>query len=343
MSAGDLDAFMATMVAAAVPVPPEEAERLAQERWGLVATATRLSGERDENFRLSCADGTQYVLKLANPAEDPAVTDLPTAALLHVERTDPTFPCPRVLRDREGHTLCRYEDGAGQKRTARVLTYLPGKTLQSAARSRAQRTACGRMAARLGLALRDFTHPLARRPLIWDLRHVGKILPLLNELPGLAEKDSVAALIERIEMLIAIRFRRLRHQVIHNDLNALNVLVDPADEAVVAGVIDFGDIVHTALVADVAIVAADQIASDSPARDSIADVVLAYHDTTPLLPLELALLNPLIAGRILTDVLVASWHRHRNPTGTHYADLDPAYVRAQVQLASELLSTDMPL
>jgi hydroxylysine kinase len=345
VSAGDLDAFMATMVAASAPVAPDEAEKLARDRYGLAATATRLSGERDENFRLSCADGAQYVLKIANAAEDPAVTDLPTAALLHVERVDPEFPCPRVLRDREGHTLCRYEDraGGGVRRTARILTYLPGKTLRSSTPSREQRTACGRIAARLGLALRDFTHPAARRPLIWDLRHIGKTLPLLQELPDLPEREVVAALIERIEMLTTIRFQRLRHQVIHNDLNDMNLLVDPADETVIVGVIDFGDIVHTALIADLAIVAANQLAAGSPARDSIADIVMAYHDTTALKPLELALLNPLIAGRIVTDIVLIAWHRRRNPNGTHYTELDAGFVHERVQLASELLSTDMPL
>jgi hydroxylysine kinase len=344
MTATDLDAFMATMVTPAVAVPVEDAEKLARDRYGLDAMATRLTGERDENFRLSCSDGAQYVLKIASAAEDPAVTDLPTAALLHVERVDPGIPCPRVLRTLEGGTQCRYEDRAGaMERTARILTFLPGKTLRTSVRSRAQRVACGRIAARLGLALRDFAHPAARRSLIWDLRNVGRTLVLLKELPDLAERETIAALIERIEMLIAVRFQRLRHQVIHNDLNDLNVLVDPSDEAVVVGIIDFGDLVHTALIADVAIVAADQIVGGSPARESIADVVMAYHDTTPLLPLELVLLNPLIAGRILTDVLVASWHRRRNPTGTHYSDLDPAVIRARVQLAAELLSTDMPL
>ena len=103
-----------------------------------------------------------------------------------------------------------------------------------------------------------------------------------------------------------------------------------------------GDI-ETALIADVAIVAADQITDASAARDSIADIVMAYHDTTPLLSREVALLNPLIAGRVLTDVVIASWHRRHNPTGTHYSDLDPVYVRERVDLAAELLSSDFRL
>jgi Ser/Thr protein kinase RdoA (MazF antagonist) len=334
---------MATMVASAAAVSVEEAEKLAHDLYGLAATATPLTGERDENFKLSCADGAQYVLKIASPVEEPAITDLPTAALLHLERVDPELSCPRVVRNLEGGTQSRYKDNEGRWRTARILTYLPGKTLRTAARSRAQRMASGRLAARLALALRDFTHPVAQRPLIWDLRNVGKTLALIEELPDLLEKEAITGLLERVEMLTAIRFQRLRQQVVHNDLNNTNLLVDPLDEAVIVGVIDFGDLVHTALVADLAILAASQAVSGAPVRDSIADIVVAYHEVVPLLPAELVLLNPLIAGRILTAIVVASWHRQRNPNGSHYRDPDPAVVRERVELANELLSTDMPL
>ena len=338
MPASDLDAFMATMVAPGDAVSVTAAAALAREEYGLEVTATRLSGERDENFKLTDAQGRLYVLKIANAAEDPVITDLPTAALLHVERVSPGLPCPRVLRNRAGLTQVRY-DG----RTARVLTYLQGKTLRSAEHSAQQRAACGRLAARLGTALRSFTHPAAERFLIWDLRHVGRTITLLDELRDFPSREAVAALLERIDARIASEFPHLRQQVIHNDLNDMNLLVDPRNEATVTGVIDFGDLVHTALVADVAIIAADQLAVSQPPRDTIADIVMAYHDTTPLLPRELAMLNPLIAGRILADVLIASWHRRRNPSGTHYSDLDPSYIRERVQLAAELLSSDFRL
>jgi hydroxylysine kinase len=343
MSASDLDAFMATMVAARDEVPLAAATSLAREEYGLDVTATRLTGERDENFKLTGADGRVYVLKIASAAEEPMTTDLPTAALLHLERVEPEFPCPRVLRNRAGLTQTRYDDPPRRQRTARILTYIQGKTLRSATRSARQRAACGRLAARLGVALRSFTHPAAKRFLIWDLRHVGHTVELLGELRDFPSRDAIVALIAKIDERIESEFPRLRQQVIHNDLNDMNLLVDPRDEDTMVGVIDFGDLVHTALVADVAIVAADQLLPGPALHHSIADIVMAYHDSTPLLPQELAMLHPLIAGRILADVLIASWHRHRNPTGTHYADLDPVYVRERVQLAAELLASDFTL
>jgi hydroxylysine kinase len=338
MSASDLDVFMATMVAAGDAVSETDAATLARDEYGLEVTATRLSGERDENFELTAADGRLYVLKIANAAEDPSITDLSTAALLHVELVDPTFPCPRVLRSLTELTQVQCYD-----RPARILTYLQGKTLRSAERSAQQRAACGRLAARLGVALRSFIHPAQERFLIWDLRHVGRTITLLDELRDFPSRDVAVGLLERIDARIASEFPHLRQQVIHNDLNDMNLLVDPHDSATVVGVIDFGDLVHTALVADVAVIAADQIATGQAFRDSIRDIVMAYHDTTPLLPRELAMLHPLVAGRILADIVIESWHRRRNPSGTHYRDHDAAYVRERVLLAAELLSSDFRL
>ena len=59
MPASDLDAFMATMVAPSVPISCGDAEKFACELYDLRATATRLTGERDENFKLVGSDGRE--------------------------------------------------------------------------------------------------------------------------------------------------------------------------------------------------------------------------------------------------------------------------------------------
>ena len=176
---------MATMVAPSRPVALERAAELVRECYGFTPHAmTRLTGERDENFRLAGDDGAEYVLKIANPAENPAETDFQTAALLHLANTDPGLPSPRVVRERRGGMYVRFAD-QGVERTARMLTYLPGKLLGASVRSPRQRTACGRIGARLTLALRGFAHPAERRTILWDVRHTGHMQHLLTEMPRL--------------------------------------------------------------------------------------------------------------------------------------------------------------
>lgn len=343
--ATDVDDFMATMVAPPRPVAIESALSLVRERYGLEPrSSARLTGERDENFRLTTAGGAEYVLKIANPAENPAETDFQTAALLYLEKTDPALPCPRVLRDRTGNTHVRFAEG-GAERTARVLTFLPGRLLGASTRSRRQRAACGRLGARLALALRSFEHHAAQRSIVWDIRHTGHMRRLLEDLPLFRFRPAAGALLERIVPPIESQLPPLRHQVVHNDLNPLNILVDPADEDRVTGVIDFGDMTRTALIADVAVTAAELIpalcADPGEARECVRDVVSAYHENVPLLPAELGLLGALVAARLLMMVVIHEWHVQRNPASGHFEALHEDFMSLRLHIAERLLNEEI--
>jgi hydroxylysine kinase len=344
--ASDIDSFMATMVTHS-RVPIESAVALVRERYGFEAHAEHLTGERDENFKLSVADGRAYVLKIANAAEEPAVGELLAAALRHVEKTDPALPCPRVVPEREGGSCAYFVDAQGVQRTARLLTYLPGKLLGSTARSPRQRAACGRIAGRLANALRSFEHPAARRAIIWDPRHAAQVRRLLEQLRDCFYRQDADDVLGRVVPSIESRLPQLRQQVVHDDLNPLNILVEPSDEAQITGIIDFGDLTYTALIADVAVTAAELLPQDSrtadSARESIRDVAIAYHETVPLLPQELAMLGALVAARLVANIVVHEWHMQRNPASDHYAALDPDFIRARLEIARELLRKEIRL
>ena len=335
----DVDAFMATMVMHSHPLSLEGAMGLVREYYGLDAHAVRLTGERDENFRVRAGDGSEYVLKLAHPAEDPAVSDLATAALLHLESHDPALPCPRVVRERSGRTQVRFRDERGVERTARLLSFLPGQPLLSVAASRDLRAACGRLGGRLTRALRTFAHPAAHRVVVWDVGRAAHLVRLLGEVPGFPHRQDAGSVLERIVPRIDSQFPILRQQVVHNDLNPRNVLVTPAGE--VSGVIDFGDLTYTAIIADVAVTAAELIpeqctAGGGAAATSVREVANAYHESVPLLPEERAMLGTLVAARLVANLVVHEWHLHRNPAGEHYRPLAADFIRERLQIAAEL-------
>ena len=338
---------MATMVAHSEPVPIDRALALARESYGLEAEATRLTGERDENFKLTARDGAQYVLKIANPAESVAVTDLQTAALLHLERADATLPVPRIRRALLGDAQGRFEDDRGIERTARLLTYLPGRLLADAVRTSVQRAACGRLGGRMSRALGSFRHPAAHRAVVWDVRQVGYLSRLLEQMPGFLHRSEATTLLARIVPVVDARLPAMRHQIVHNDLNPRNLLVDPADESRVIGVIDFGDLTCTAVIADVGVAGAELIPRDCAdplrARECVREVARGYHERVPLLQPELAILGGLVAARLLMGVVVHEWHVHHNPSSGHFAPLDPDYMRAQLELAGRLAGEEIGL
>jgi hydroxylysine kinase len=336
------------MVAPARPMAIERVPSLVRHHYGFEPrAATRLTGERDENFRLTTDDGAEYILKIANPAEDPAETALQTAALLHIEKVDPAFPCPRVVRDRAGGTHVRFVDESDAERTARVLTFLPGRLLGAATRSQRQRAECGRIGARLTLALRGFEHPAAQRMIVWDVRHTRHMRRLLEELPRFPYLSAARELLERLVPRIDSQLPHLRHQIVHNDLNPLNILVDPGGEERVTGVIDFGDMTHTALIADAAVCAAELIPPDCSdprdAHEAVLDVANAYHASVPFLQSEVALLGVLVAARLLMTLVIHEWHVQRNPASGHFQALARDFIRSRLQIAERALLEEIRL
>lgn len=319
-------------------VSPQRVESLALERFGIAGAAERLTGERDENFRLRPDVGPGYVLKIANVAESPGITDLQIAALLHLERADPGLPCARVLRCKDGRTHTRFTDENGFERTAVLYTFLPGKLLLHAHRSPAQRSACGRLLARLGHALRNFTHPASHRTLVWDLRQLPRLSALLDQAPVSFNPEVIRTFLTEFAEQVSPRLATVRTQFVHNDFNARNVIVDPAEESRIVGIIDFGDSVHTALVADVAVGAVGQLATPETADESIREFVCSYCEVEPLSTEELAILPWLIAARIMQNVVLTSWHRAHNPSGAHFDGFDASYFEWRVALARRLVS-----
>ncbi len=281
---------------------------LARRHFGIQGHLRRLTSERDLNIHIA-APGQDYVLKLANPAEPPEVTEFQTAALLHLETTD--LPVPRVIRTLQGATEAQTPQG-----TLRLLTYLQGLPLQATPRSPVQTAAMAQMAARLCLGLQGFTHPAADHILQWDIKHASALRPLLPAIPEDLRGLSTATL-NRFDADIALHLPALRWQVVHNDLNPHNVLTDPADPSKIAGVLDFGDMVRTPLICDAAIAASYHVDPADPLQ-SLHIFARAYHAILPLTPQEARLFPDLVATRMLTTLAITSARAARYPENAAY-------------------------
>src|SRR5262249_23924305 len=263
------------------------------------------------------------------------VTDLSTSALRHLESHDPALPCPRVVRARGGQSHVRFFDDQGIERTARLLTYLPGRPLGHH-RSAPLRVECGRLGGRLIRTLGTFRHPAAHRAVVWDVRHAAYLARLVGEVPGFPCRHEALAVLDRIVPRIDAQLPQLQHQVVHNDLNPKNILV--AETYEVTGIIDFGDMTYTAVIADVAVTAAEHIpegcsAGSGEAAASVRDVANGYHESVPLTDPELALLGTLVAARLVANMVVHEWHLHRNPAGEHYRPLGADFIRTRLAIA----------
>ena len=296
-----------SLTAAPPTLTPDQAAGLAAQHFGITGSLTRLTSERDLNFRLTTAKAA-YVLKLANPAEPPEVTDFQTQALLHLEPTP--LPVPRIIRSLTGEACAATEHG-----TLRLLTWLHGQPQYQTPKTPAQRRNLGSMAARLTLGLHGFTHPAAAHVLQWDIKHAANLRPLLPMIPP--ELQSLATqTLNRFDAL-APELASCRTQVVHNDLNPHNVLVNPDSPDQIVGILDFGDMVLTPLICDAAVAACYQIDPAAPLQ-SLMDFTQAYHAILPLTAQEAHLLPDLVATRMLTSLTIASARVAKFPQNAAY-------------------------
>ncbi|MDH3691637.1 MAG: aminotransferase class III-fold pyridoxal phosphate-dependent enzyme, partial [Gammaproteobacteria bacterium] len=295
----------------------EHAERIAKQIFGMSACAYPLPSERDQNFQLQCEDERVYVLKIANPAEDPAVLDFQIKALQHIATHDPELPVPRVcptLSANPSHIL----DSEGQRFILRLVTHLEGVPLSHKSSSLALRHNIGHLLARLGRALRGFFHPAAGHELLWDLKTAGRLRQHLMEIADSKRRELAERTLDRFEDCVLPILTGLRAQVIHNDANPDNLLVDPNDPTRITGIIDFGDMVHTALINDVAIAVAYQLSDEADPIVAACDLIAGYHAVTALSDEELDVLFQLICARLATSGIISAWRVKSHPENRDY-------------------------
>lgn len=313
--------------------PPDIADDavvdLLAKHFGLQGGVRRLTSERDLNLALSSAT-QRYVVKFANLSEPRLVTDLQTAALLYLENKG--LPVPLVIRSLTGAT--EVETPAG---LLRVLSYLEGVPMHLAPPGLALCHAMGGMAARLVVGLTGFCHPGADHVLQWDIKQAAALRPLLPSVPDDLQVLCTRVL-DRFDAEIAAQLADLPWAVVHNDLNPHNVLVSPDAPDKIVGVLDFGDMVRTPRVCDLAVAASYQI-DPAAALSSLATFTAAYHATLPLTRAEVMLIADLTATRMLTTIAIASWRAAQYPENADYILRNMPSARAGLCALSDLPRT----
>jgi 4-aminobutyrate aminotransferase-like enzyme/Ser/Thr protein kinase RdoA (MazF antagonist) len=300
----------------------DDAVAVAADLFGVVARGARdLGSERDRTFALTGGDGaTVAVMKVSNAAEDPAVLDMEAGAALHVTAIEPGLVVALPWRPQDGGaarpgrpgddpaSLRAPWHGGGTAHWVRLYDALPGHGRPSAADlSEAALTAWGGTAARLGRALRGFVHPRAHRVMLWDVQHALRARDFLGDIRDTHARDLVARTLDAFEERAAPVWPLLRAQVVHADLTLDNTLTDAG--GFVTGIIDFGDMSHTTLVADLASVL-ESVAAERPLDEMLraARLVLdGYEREVPLEDVEREVVGVGWAARGAVTVAISSW------------------------------------
>jgi len=304
----------------------DDAEAIARATFGLAATAEPLVSERDQNFRLIEASGAAWVLKVSNAAEDRGVVEMEVAAVERIAAVDAALPVPVARPALDGSPIASV-DVDGSTHLARLLPLLPGLNVEPADLDAAAIARVGEVVARVGRALRGFFHPAAGRTIWWDQQHLPELARRVALDEGRARRDLMDAVLARFGANVVPALPALRSQLIHNDVTLDNLLLDDGHR--VTGIIDFGDMAHTALVLDVPATLQSLVRGRTDVFEVAEAFLAGYASVTALEEAEGALLGDLLAGRMAQTILISAWRMPRHP--------DNEYIRGWAEPAWQLL------
>lgn len=287
------------------------------QAYGLAGSLEPLAGERDRSLMLTCEDGSHRLVKLAHPAEDVRITDFQTAALLHLEQADPTFPVPRLVRSLDGEVVQPFDCGEAGISQLRVLTFLPGEPAARRQVGREQNQALGRFVAQLDHALTTFAHPGQARRLLWDIRETGCLQQLLPLIDDADQHRLVTQVLQRFVLDVEPVLPMLPVQVIHNDLNPSNILVEGSDNRY-TGVIDFGDMLCAPRVQEVATACSYLLESGAEPLAGPAAFIRGYAEILTLSDSEKQVIPAMMAMRMAITVAITNWRARRQPENATY-------------------------
>jgi hydroxylysine kinase len=325
-------------------LPDGDVRRIAHDLYGVTGTTLRLRGERSHNTRFTTPEGEDFVLRIASASEPAATIDCHAQALVHVERTAPTLPIPRMRAARNGQLVPSVEL-VGRTHMVRLETFLPGITFTDGQTvSLPGLWAIGELLGGVAAALAGFDHPAAWGFMPWDIAN-GLILDeaLNGALAGEPRRLTERAR-PRIDAAI-VTMERLPRQVVHNDGHAGNLVRADESSDRVSGLIDFGDIVHTVTVADVAVSAASLVPHQADPEAALAALAGGYHSQRKLASEEVQAIPDLVLARLVLSTLLIDYQIANVPhlaadvaaerPGTHAAlarwlDVDPARAAAAI-------------
>ncbi len=276
-----------------------DAARLAEGLYGIGGGAVPLPSERDRNFRI----GTAFVLKIANPAESRDFLEAENAALDVLRRECAGLDWPQVLPARSGERIVE-EEG----HLVRLLTWVPGVAFAEVPHSPDLFRSLGQTLARMDLAMAGFDHPAAHREFHWDLRQADRARSCLHLLPP-GRRPLVEPIFEAWER---IDWRSLPCSVIHGDANDYNVLAG-LDGARIVSVLDFGDMVYSATVCNLAVALAYAMLGCQDPIAAALTVLDGYRQLRPVSDDEVNALYPLAATRLAMSVCYCAWQAGEAP------------------------------
>ncbi len=286
-----------------------------ERRYDIKGELSELPGYVDLNRKLISSQGDQFVVKVANIKQSPDVLDFENQVMnLLAENSSLNLQVPILINSSCGKQMIKVTDGANRTCLFRVISFLEGDLWAKVETSQLNFVkSLANSLAQVDKVLANFDHPAGHRYLQWDIQHANVVIrKYLHHIKS--ERNQV--LIEKIlfdyEARVLPLCASLPVQIIHNDANDYNLMVEVKSKTV-SGLFDFGDMISSYRIAELAIATAYAVMHKENVREIILTMVRAYHQINPLIQAELSVLLDMIKTRLAVSLCISGYEYSRSP------------------------------
>lgn len=274
----------------------DDALNLASRLFGITGSAVELGSNQDRNFSLDAPEG-RFLLKVLGVGardEDLAVQDEAFDELAHAG-----VSVPRARRGLDGSTI-QHATVGGVDVSVRLLDFLDGSSLaESTYLSPAVVAEMGSLSARVALGLQTVSVQAPDRGLQWDLRRAAEVIHELAPSVRDSRRETVVKASNDALLRLEAVMGALRTQLIHGDVTDDNMVCrkDANGRAFPFGVIDFGDLAESWLVAELAVTVSSLLHHSRSSLTTVLPAIRAFHKILPLTDEEIRALWSLVSLR----------------------------------------------
>ena len=293
----------------------QEILQLLVTHYRVNGTIQALEGYDELNYLFSSDDQKKYIVKVANTGHVFSFIEAQTKILAHLGHTELASFFQQNLLNVKGDPITYFEK-EGKPLCIRALNYLEG-TFWYALKNHTPELfhSLGSLLGSMDNALQNFSHPAMHREYTWDITTTLNARYKLNAIGDPEKQRMVGYFMQQFETKVSPNLFLLRKGYVHNDANDYNVLTF---EGKVSGLIDFGDMVYTAIINNVAVACTYAMLDQSDPITAACMVIKGYHEKFPLEEKELAVLYYLIAGRLCISLTQSAYNASVESTNEHH-------------------------
>ena len=283
--------------------------------YGIEVKASVLNGYDELNFLLTEKSGKKNILKVSNSSHDYFFLEAQVKILQHLSKSDLAAEFQVYTLNKKGETLTEI---IVEETTyyIRILSFLEGSFwVEAPEKNKTLFENLGSFLGKMDKNLKGFKHPGMHRHYTWDISTARDANYKMNYIQDAAKKRIADYFMLQFETEVLPTLSSYRQAYTHNDANDYNVLVK-GDK--IAGLIDFGDMVYTALINNVAVACTYAMLHQSDPLSAAVLVVKGYHSAYAIDEKELSILYYLIAARLCISVTQSAYNGSLDTKNEHH-------------------------